>query len=384
MEDLELRTAWVEIDHERLIFNIRAVQKRVGKSSVIGVVKGNAYGHGALIVSRAYLECGVQTLGVATLGEAAELRDAGIDCPIVMLGLIAEEHAAAAVELNVSPLISTYACARAISEEARRKGTCVDLYLAVDTGMGRIGFLPEEGSVEEVERIAALENVRLTGYFSHFSSADIEDMTYTLFQKERFDRFYEMLSDRGIKIPIRTVANSPTIFRLPEAFYEAVRPGTIVWGCYPACVTDHEMVKVKPVMSVKAKVIYLKTVPADTAISYGCKFVTERESRIATLPLGYVDGYTRMFLGKGRVLINGSYAPVLGTICMDQVMVDVTDIPQVNIGDEAVFLGEQGGREIPVEELEKASGLCSGELFYGFTCRLPIWERRAADEKNTL
>lgn len=379
MDDLELRTAWVEIDYDRLVYNIRAVQKRVGQSYIIGVVKGNAYGHGALIVSRAYLACGVNTLGVATLGEAKQLRDASIDAPIVMLGLIAEEHAAAAVALNVSPLISTYACAKAVSDAAWRKNTNVDLYLAVDTGMGRIGFLPEEGSVEEIERIAVLKNIRLKGYFSHFSSADMEDISYTYYQKECFDRFYKMLFDRGIKIPVRTVANSPAIFRLPEAFYEAVRPGTIVWGCYPACVTDRETVKVKPVMSVKAKVIYLKNVLAGTAISYGRKFVTERESRIATLPLGYVDGYTRAFLGKGRVLLHGCYAPVLGTICMDQVMVDVTDIPQVEIGDEAVFLGEQGGKQIPVEELEKASGLCSGELFYGFTCRLPIWERHAAE-----
>ncbi len=146
----------------------------------------------------------------------------------------------------------------------------------------------------------------------------------------------------------------------------------MIWGCYPACVTDHDTVCVRPILSVKAKVIYLKTVPQGTAISYGRKYVTARESRVATLPLGYVDGYTRTFLGKGRVLIRGEFAPVLGTICMDQVMVDVTDIPNVQIGDVAVLLGEQGGKEIPVEELEQKSGLCSGELFYGFSCRLPI------------
>lgn len=372
MYDELLRTAWVEIDHERLIGNIRAVQQRVGSSRIIGVVKGNAYGHGAVIVSRAYLECGVDLLGVATLTEAKQLRDAGIDCGIVMLGLIPEEYADVAVDLGVSPLVSTEAFARAVSDQAVRRGVSVDLYLAVDTGMGRIGYLPNEASLTEIERIAALPNVALTGYFSHFSSADLPDLAYTFLQKERFDRFYQMLVDRGIRIPIRTIANSPSIYRLPEVFYEAVRPGTVVWGCYPACVTDHDTVRVRPILSVKAKVIYLKTVPQGTAISYGRKFVTARESRIATLPLGYVDGYTRAFLGKGRVLIRGEFAPILGTICMDQVMVDVTDLPNVQIGDEAVFLGEQGEQEIPVEELERASGLCSGELFYGFTCRLPI------------
>ena len=372
MYDELLRTAWVEIDHERLIGNIRAVQQRVGSSRIIGVVKGNAYGHGAVIVSRAYLECGVDLLGVATLTEAKQLRDAGIDCGIVMLGLIPEEYADVAVDLGVSPLVSTEAFARAVSDHAVRKGVSVDLYLAVDTGMGRIGYLPNEASLAEIERIAALPNVELTGYFSHFSSADLPDLAYTFLQRQRFDRFYQMLVDRGIRIPIRTIANSPSIYRLPEVFYEAVRPGTVVWGCYPACVTDHDTVRVRPILSVKAKVIYLKTVPQGTAISYGRQFVTARESRIATLPLGYVDGYTRAFLGKGRVLIRGEFAPILGTICMDQVMVDVTDLPDVEIGDEAVFLGEQGEQEIPVEELERASGLCSGELFYGFTCRLPI------------
>lgn len=374
MYDNLLRTAWVEIDHERLMGNIRSVQKRVGSSKIIGVVKGNAYGHDALIISRAYLECGVELLGVATLGEAKQLRDAGISCGIVMLGLIPEEYADVAVDLNVSPLISTYACAKAVSHEAKKRGVTVELYLAVDTGMGRIGYLPDASSVAEIQKIALLPNVTLTGYFSHFSSADLPDLAYTYFQKERFDRFYRMLLDAGVNIPVRTVANSPSIYRLPEVFYEAVRPGTVVWGCYPACVSDHETVRVLPIMSVKARVIYLKTVPPGTAISYGRKFVTTRVSRIATLPLGYVDGYTRTFLGKGRVLIHGEYAPVLGTICMDQVMADVTDIPNVEIGDTAVFLGEQGGKSIPVEELEEKSGLCSGELFYGFTCRLPIRE----------
>lgn len=374
MHDERLRTAWVEIDHKRLVENIRAVQKRIGGSKIIGVVKGNAYGHGAVLISRAYLECGVDMLGVATLQEAKQLRDAGIGCRIVMMGLIPEEYADAAVDFDVSPLVSTFEFAQAVSDYAVRANKTIDLFLKVDTGMGRIGYLPEAKSIPEIRRIVKLPNVRLTGYMSHFSSADMEDLTYTYYQKKRFDDFYQMLCEAGINIPIRTIANSPSVYRLPEVFYEAVRPGTVVWGCYPACVSDHETVKVKPIMSVKAKVIYIKTVPPGTAISYGRKFVTKRESRIATLPLGYVDGYTRAFLGKGRVLLRGQSAPVLGTICMDQVMVDVSDIPNVKIGDIAVFLGEQEGNEIPVEELEKNSGLCSGELFYGFSCRLPIQE----------
>ena len=367
-----LRTAWVEIDGTRLRDNIRAVQQRVGSSRIIGVAKANAYGHGAKEVAQAYMDCGVDMLAVATLAEAKELRDAGVDCIIVMMGLIPEELARAAVRLNVVPLISELREAEVYSHIGSEEKRNISLMITVDTGMGRIGFLPDETSVREVKKIPELPNVSVFGLMTHFSSADLEDLTYTYLQKERFDWFYEQLTKAGVPIPLRTAANSPSIFRLPEVFYEAVRPGTIVWGCYPACVHDHETVKVKPVMSVKCKVIHLKTVPAGTAISYGRKFVTKRESVIATLPIGYADGYTRTLLNRCRVLIHGEYAPVLGTICMDQIMVDVTDIPGVAVGDEAVLLGRQGQREIPVEELEQASGLCSGELFYGFSCRLPI------------
>lgn len=367
-----LRTAWVEIDGTRLRDNIRAVQQRVGSSRIIGVAKANAYGHGAKEVAQAYMDCGVDMLAVATLAEAKELRDAGVDCTIVMMGLIPEELARAAVRLNVVPLISELREAEVYSRIGSEEKRNISLMITVDTGMGRIGFLPDETSVREVKKIPELPNVSVFGLMTHFSSADLEDLTYTYLQKERFDWFYEQLTKAGVPIPLRTAANSPSIFRLPEVFYEAVRPGTIVWGCYPACVHDHETVKVKPVMSVKCKVIHLKTVPAGTAISYGRKFVTKRESVIATLPIGYADGYTRTLLNRCRVLIHGEYASVLGTICMDQIMVDVTDIPGVAVGDEAVLLGRQGQREIPVEELEQASGLCSGELFYGFSCRLPI------------
>ena len=372
MNSVQLRSAWVEVDRERLVHNIRAVQQRIGSSKIIGVVKANAYGHGAIEVSRAYLENGVDMLAVATLPEAKQLRDAGISCRIIMMGLIPLDLVPDAFKLQVVPLISDFLCAKAFSDLAAKSGTVAELMIAVDTGMGRIGFLPDPTSVKEIVRIQQLPAIKLFGLMTHFSSADLEDLTYTYQQKECFDRFYRALQEAGVSIPLRTAANSPSIFRLPEVFYEAVRPGTIIWGCYPACVHDHETIRVFPVMSVKCRIIYLKTVPAGTAISYGRKFTTRRTSVIATLPLGYADGYTRTMLGKGRVLIHGEYAPVLGTICMDQMMVDVTDIPDVQVGDEAVVLGRQGNCEIPVEELERSSGLCSGELFYGFTCRLPI------------
>lgn len=367
-----LRTAWIEIDRTRLLSNIRAVQERVGDSQIIGVVKANAYGHGAIEVSRAFLECGVDLLGVATLPEAKELRDAGFKCRIVMMSLIPDELASAAVELNVIPLVSTLSFTKALSAAASTSAKPMEVLIAVDTGMGRIGFLPDETAISEIKALTMLPNVSIFGIMTHFSSADLENLDYTHLQNSRFIDFCERLSDVGINIKLRTVANSPSIFRLPEVFYEAVRPGTIIWGCYPACVSDHDTVLVQPIMSVKCRVVLVKKVPAGSPISYGRKYVTHHESTIATLPMGYADGYTRTLLGKGRVLIRGAFAPVLGTICMDQIMVDVTDIPGVEIGDEAVILGDQGDKGISIEELEQKTGLCSGELFHGFSHRLPI------------
>lgn len=372
MPDISLRSAWIEIDSQRLKDNIAAVRKRVGNSKIIGVVKANAYGHSSTGVGQAYVDAGVDILAVATLEEAKQLRDAGFTCDIMMMGLIPDEFASAAVDIGVMPLICTQSSAEAFSACSSKKGERTKVFIAVDTGMGRIGYLPTEQSADEVADLAGLEGIELYGLITHFSSADLPDLDYTYLQKSRFDSFYEMLLDRSVHIPIRTAANSPSIFRLPEVFYEAVRPGTIVWGCYPACVKDRETVKVKPIMSVKCKVIYVKTVPEGTAISYGRKYITDRQSVIATLPIGYADGYTRTLLNKCRVLIHGEYAKVLGTICMDQIMVDVTDIPNVSIGDEAIILGCQGDKAISVEELEQQSGLCSGELFFGFAERLPI------------
>lgn len=372
MNNIMYRSAWIEIDRHKLISNIKAVQQRVGGSKIIGVVKANAYGHGAIEVSKTYLECGVDMLGVATLDEAKGLRDAGITCRIIMMSLIPDELAFVAVELNVIPLVSTFSFAQALSSAAKSSESRTEILVVVDTGMGRIGFLPENTSVSEILEISKLTNISIYGIMTHFSSADLESLEFTHIQNQRFMDFYNMLIKAGVKVKIRTAANSPSILRLPETFYEAVRPGTIIWGCYPACVHDHTTVPVKPIMSIKCKVIYLKIVPEGTPISYGQKYVTNRESTIATLPMGYADGYTRTLLGKGRVLIHGLYAPVLGTICMDQIMVDVTDIPDVKIGDEAVILGSQADKDITIEELETKTGLCSGELFHGFSQRLPI------------
>lgn len=366
-----LRPAWMEIDLKRLDSNIKAIKRRIGNSKLIGIVKSDAYGHGSRPVSEILIKNGAAYLAVATVEEALELRQWGFDCPIMMLGLVPDRYCEPLVENDIIPLVSAYENAKAISRLAERLGKTVSIFIAADTGMGRIGFLNTPEEALEVKKISELPGIYIEGMMSHFSSADMEDLTYTYRQMEQFDAFYNRISALGVSVPVRTLANSPAVMRLPQSFYEAVRPGTLIWGCYPDYVEDKSAVSLEPVMSIKADIVHIKTVPPGTAISYGRLFTTGRESVIATIPVGYADGYTRLLRGCARVLIHGCFAPVLGTICMDQFMVDVTDIPGVRLGDEAVLLGSQGGQTISIEELAGITGLCSGELFYGFSQRLP-------------
>jgi alanine racemase len=291
-----------------------------------------------------------------------------------MLGLVADECAEYVVRYDVIPLVSSKESAVVLSKHAVGQKKNVHVFIAVDTGMGRIGFLPAEKSLDDLVDILALPGIKLAGVMSHLSSADMEGLDYSYYQIERFEGFCKMLEHRGIVIPLRSLTNSPALYRLDKHLYDAVRPGSMIYGFYPDNVSDEQKkrIPVSPVMSVKAKIIHIKTVPPETAISYGRKFVTARESVIATLPLGYADGLTRLLQGdRLRVLVRENYAPVLGTICMDQCMIDVTGIPGVKINDEAVIMGQQGGKRILPDELCGISGLCSGELWHHFSQRLP-------------
>ncbi len=366
-----LRPVWAEIDLASIKHNITEIKRRVGNTPIIGVVKADGYGHGAVEVSKVLLNNGVSALAVATLSEAIQLRNAGITVPVIMLGLTPWHYQKILIEYDITPVVASYSDTRALSALAVEAGTTVDVLVAVETGMGRIGLMPSKESVNEIIGINNLPNIRIKGIFSHFSSADEKDKSYTFQQIENFNRFYQDLEAAGISIKFRTHANSAATMEVPEAWFDAVRPGIILYGCYPSNEVDKSLLSLKPAMTLKASIVFLKRVPAGTSISYGRKFVTERESVIATIPIGYADGYPRLLSGKGRVLIRGQYAPVVGNICMDQCMVDVTDIPNVKKYDEVVLIGKQGENTILADEIAEKTGTINYEIVCRIGKRVP-------------
>jgi alanine racemase len=366
-----LRWAWTEVDLRRLAFNMRTVKERARGSRVIAVVKADAYGHGAVPVSEVLLENGADVLAAGTLQEAVILREAGFTCPVLILGLTPNDCCDTLMEYDLIPVTASYENARAIAKAAEAAGVRKDVFMAVDTGMGRIGVSPDELGAAETARIHALPHLRLQGVFAHFATADDADKRYALEQTRRFNAFCERLRQAGVDPGTRTHANSAAVMALPEALFDAVRPGIILYGCYPAARMRTAEFPLRPVMSVKAKIAYLKRVPKGTPISYGCAFTTQRESLIGTLGLGYADGLPRILTGKGRVVVRGAYAPIVGTICMDQCMIDVTDIKDAAPGDEAIVMGAQGDASVPAEEIAEKTGAINYEILCGFGQRLP-------------
>jgi len=366
-----LRPAWAEIDLNCIRHNITAIKEKVGNTDIIGVVKADGYGHGAVEVSRVLLDNGVSSLAVATISEAIALRDAGFTCPIIMLGLTPWVYHSEIIEYNITPVLASYMDTRVLSTLAVEAKKTVEILLAVETGMGRIGFMPTKGSITEITGINQLPNIKIKGIFSHFSTADEKDKSYSKWQLANYERFYAELNKAGVKINFRTHANSAAIMELPEAYYDAVRPGIILYGCYPSDDVDKSIIDLKPAMSLKANIVYLKRVPAGYSISYGRKFITQRESLIATLPLGYADGFPRLLSGKGRVIVRGQYAPLVGNICMDQCMVDVTDIPGVRKYDEVVLIGTQGDKTILADEIAEKTGTINYEIVCRIGQRIP-------------
>lgn len=366
-----LRPVWAEINLSNLDYNIKQIRQKVGGKEIIGVVKADGYGHGSIEVSKVLLENEVKTLAVATLQEAITLRKGGITCPVIMLGITPELYADTLLAYDITPVTSSYENATAISNTAAASDKVISAYVALDTGMGRIGLLPVDETVEEIRRISRLSNLKIKGLFSHFATADEKDKTYAELQLSHYNAIYDKLKLTGVDIPSRTIANSAAIMEIPSAHFDAVRPGIVLYGCYPSQEVERNQLSIKPVMSVKANIAHLKRVPPGFSVSYGRKFTTERESLIATLTLGYADGYPRCLSGKGRVIVNGVFAPVVGNICMDQCMVDVTDVPDVKLGDEVVLMGSQGDLTILADEIGEKTGTINYEIVCAFGQRLP-------------
>ncbi len=367
----EHRPAWAEINLDNLENNIKEI-RRVSKSKdIIAVIKADGYGHGALEIADTLLLNGATRIAVAILAEAVELREGGITCPIMILGYTQPQGAETLIKYDIEQMVTSYDAALELSNRAVILNKRAKLHIKLDTGMGRIGFLPNTQSVEEVYKISMLPNIELVGLFSHFSSADEKDKGYTEKQLNRFKWFNEELNKRGVFIPILHTANSAAIIDLPEAHFDAVRPGIILYGYYPSREVMLKKISLKPVMTLKANVVHVKTLNTGEAVSYGRKFITQKETVIATLPIGYADGYSRLLIGKAKVIYKGKLLPVVGRICMDQCMIDASEAPDIKVGDEVILMGEEGGVKFNADDIAEALGTINYEVTCMISKRVP-------------
>lgn len=370
--DQLIRPTRAEVDLSALRHNLALARKLAAPAEVLAVVKANAYGHGALQVARALEEEGVSLLGVALVEEGLELRNAGVKAPILVLGGSYEGGWDLMVEYGLVPTIFRAEHLEALERAAAAAGREVTAHLKVDTGMGRIGVrLPELGAF--LERSRAAKRVRVDGLASHFANADLADASLTREQVSRFQEALAMLRAQGQAPTWRHLSNSAAVLDLPEArdgsLFNLVRPGIMLYGVSPAKWLCGE--QLRPVLSWKSGVTHLKTVPPGTPISYGSTWVAPRESRIATLPVGYADGYSRMNSSRAAVLVRGRRAPIVGRVCMDMCMADVTEVPGVEVGDEVVLLGVQGSERVSAEELAAISGTIHYEVLCAIGARVP-------------
>ena len=358
------------IDLAALRWNLRQARAKVGAQvKILSMVKANAYGHGAPAVARVLAEEGSDGFGVATLEEGVELRQAGIGKPILVVAGIYVEQLDQFFENKLTPVVHDLESLRRLENAVQARGTTMNVHLKIDTGMGRIGFLAAEidSWLAELKKLRALQ---IEGVFSHFSTAEDVAGDFTRAQLVTFSNQVQRLRAEGIAPPLVHLANSAATITLPAAYFDMVRPGIMLYGIYPSAAMANQT-ELKPVLSWQTRIVQLKKVPAGTSISYGQTFVTERESFIATLPVGYADGYSRLLSNRGAALVRGRRAPVAGRVCMDLTMLDVTAIANVQQGDEVVLLGRQGDAEITADEMAGWANTISYEVLTSIAARVP-------------
>lgn len=366
------RDAWVEINTENIRFNLRNIREKAGTAKLVGVIKADAYGHGAVNYAKILQEEGVDTFAVATIPEAVQLRQSGfVKEQMIVLGIAPPESIDDILKYDIISVVCDISFAARLSEAAVKASKTASCMIAVDTGMGRIGYSEcDEESVNEMKKIGELPNLEIFGLFSHFATADATDKGYAEQQHRKYDAFYDAVTKVGVAVKNRILANSAAIMEMPDTCYDYVRPGIILYGIYPSKEVDRRRLALKPVMSVKAKVIYVKTVEAGTSIGYGRTYKAPGTRRIATLPLGYADGLPRLCSNKGRVIINGCYAPIVGNVCMDQCMIDVTEAGDVKTGDIAIVLGEEGSLAVTADDIGDQALTIPYEITCGFGQRM--------------
>ena len=365
MEDTQKRT-WAEIDLGRLARNYHALRGLTEPGcKFLGVVKANAYGHGAVPVAKKLEELGADYLAVACLDEAVELRRAGIRLPILILGVTPVEYAGVLLEYDITQAVGDLETARAFSAAAAASGRTLKVHIKVDTGMSRLGFLWSGDAAEEIRQAATLPGLDCEGIFTHFANAD-GDEAYTMAQFTRFLDLLDRLKEVGVAFPIRHCAASAAVLNYPCTHLDMVRPGIALYGHYPAAGMEYTC-PLEPVMTLKTRAAAVRSLPAGTPVSYGCTHVLERDSRLAVLPVGYADGFFRLFSNRLEVEIREQHAPLVGRVCMDMCMVDVTDLPEVLPGDEVILYGDQ----VPVENGADLAGTIQYELLCDVSPRVP-------------
>ena len=362
-----------EIDLAALAHNYRELRRLAAPSArMMAVVKADGYGHGAIRVSETALANGADWLAVARISEVVQLREGGIEAPLLLFGLCFPEYVAYLAENNTRASVNSLESARLLSEEAGRLGVRLKVHIKVDTGMGRLGIV--SGGINRAARsildLAELPHLEIEGLYTHFASADSSDKDFARKQLHLFLELLAELKKHNFEVPLRHAANSAATIELPESHLDLVRPGIAQYGLWPSGESDRSLIDLKPVMSLKSRIIQLKEVPAGFKISYGCTYETENPTRIATVPVGYADGYNRLLSSRGAMLLHGVRVPVVGRVCMDLTMIDVGGVKGVEIGDEVVWLGRQGEEIISAEGMADSLQTINYEVVTSITARV--------------
>ncbi|HIU48261.1 MAG TPA: alanine racemase [Candidatus Avimonoglobus intestinipullorum] len=363
---------WAEINLDALAHNMQNIRAATDKNAmVMAVVKADAYGHGVLECAKVLLENGADRLAVSCMDEAIQLRRAGFSVPVLILGALFEDEADDAVKYDITPTVFSKASAKLLSDAAVKQGKTAKAHIKIDTGMARIGYvagIDDAAVVAEILEIAALPNLELEGIFTHFATADERQEDYTRLQFARFMKLCNMLEEAGLYIPVRHAANSAAVMMYPEMHLDMVRPGIILYGFYPSEEVDRTRLALEKVMTVKSRVTMVKQLGKEHGVSYGKEYITSRDTKIATVPIGYADGYTRLLKNKAKMIANGKIVPVIGRICMDQCMIDVTSVHNISTGDEVIIFGTD---TITADDLAKMLGTISYEIICMIAKRIP-------------
>ncbi len=367
-ENILLRPAWAEIDLDNLIKNYKLIRKVVKDKKIISVVKADAYGHGAVEVSKVLEELNTDYLAVATLEEGIELRVNGISKPILIFGYIFPKQVNYLLDFSLTPTIFSLDIAKELDNLCQMRNEKTNVHIKIDTGMGRVGVNWDE-SLEFIKEINKLKNLKIEGLYAHFSSADEKDKSFTRIQFERFEKIINKLEKEGIEIPLKHHGNSATVIDLPEYILDGVRCGIMLYGLKPS--DEVKNIKLNPVMSIKAKIIFLKKVKKDTPISYGRTFYTKKESLIGTIPVGYADGYPRLLSNRGYVVYKDKRVKIVGRVTMDQFMIDLTKFKDARVGDDVIIIGKDVKESVSADELAKKCKTINYEIVTRIGKRLP-------------